>query len=33
MAHLITGYAGREHIQSADQGGFNAAFYIIKKKG
>lgn len=25
MAHLITGYAGQEHIQSADQGSFNAA--------
>lgn len=27
MAHLITGYAGSEHIQSADQGSFNAAFF------
>lgn len=27
MAHLITGYAGYEHIQSADQGSFNAAFF------
>lgn len=27
MAHLITGYAGEEHIQSADQGSFNASFF------
>lgn len=27
MAHLITGYAGFEHIMSADQGSFNAAFF------
>jgi len=27
MAHLITGYAGYEHIKSADQGSFNAAFF------
>lgn len=27
MAHLITGYAGEEHIQSKDQGSFNAAFF------
>ena len=27
MAHLITGYAGSEHIQSADDGAFNAAFF------
>lgn len=27
MAHLITGYKGEEHIQSADQGSFNAAFF------
>lgn len=27
MAHLITGYAGSEHIQSSDQGSFNAAFF------
>lgn len=26
MAHLVTGYAGVEHITSADQGSFNAAF-------
>lgn len=25
--HLITGYAGEEHIQSKDQGAFNAAFF------
>lgn len=27
MAHLITGYAGYEHIQSEDDGAFNAAFF------
>lgn len=27
MAHLITGYKGSEHIKSADQGSFNAAFF------
>lgn len=27
MAHLITGYAGEEHIGSKDQGSFNAAFF------
>lgn len=27
MVHLITGYAGEEHIQSADQGSFNASFF------
>ena len=27
MTHLITGYAGVEHIQSADAGAFNAAFF------
>lgn len=27
MAHLITGYAGIDHIKSADQGSFNAAFF------
>lgn len=27
MAHLITGFAGIEHIKSADQGSFNAAFF------
>lgn len=27
MAHLITGYAGYEHIQSADEGSFNASFF------
>lgn len=26
-AHLITGYAGEEHIMSEDQGSFNAAFF------
>lgn len=25
--HLITGYRGEEHIQSADQGSFNASFF------
>lgn len=25
--HLVTGYAGKEHIQSADQGSFNASFF------
>lgn len=25
--HLVTGYAGEEHIQSKDQGSFNAAFF------
>jgi len=25
--HLITGYAGEEHIMSADQGSFNASFF------
>lgn len=25
MIHLVTGYAGKEHITSADQGSFNAA--------
>jgi hypothetical protein len=25
--HLITGYMGEEHIQSADQGSFNASFF------
>ena len=27
MVHLITGYAGYEHIKSADQGSYNAAFF------
>lgn len=27
MAHLVTGYAGVEHIKSADQGSYNAAFF------
>jgi len=27
MAHLITGYAGYEHISSADDGAFNASFF------
>lgn len=27
MVHLITGYAGYEHIQSEDDGSFNAAFF------
>lgn len=27
MAHLITGYAGYEHIKSSDAGSFNAAFF------
>lgn len=27
MIHLITGYAGYEHIQSEDDGAFNAAFF------
>lgn len=27
MAHLITGYAGAEHILSADDGAFNASFF------
>ena len=27
MAHLITGFKGSEHIKSADQGSFNAAFF------
>ena len=27
MAHLITGYAGNEHIKSSDQGSFNASFF------
>lgn len=27
MAHLVTGYAGKEHIKSADQGSFNASFF------
>ena len=27
MAHLVTGYAGAEHITSADQGSFNASFF------
>lgn len=27
MAHLITGYAGYEHIRSSDEGAFNAAFF------
>ena len=27
MAHLVTGYAGSEHITSADDGAFNAAFF------
>lgn len=27
MAHLVTGYAGYAHIQSADQGSYNAAFF------
>lgn len=27
MVHLITGYAGTEHITSADDGSFNAAFF------
>ena len=37
MAHLITGYAGHEHIQSADEGAFNASIfgskqYVIESK-
>ena len=31
MAHLITGYAGYEHIQSADEGAFNASFFGDKQ--
>ena len=27
MVHLITGYAGFEHIQSEDDGAFNASFF------
>ena len=27
MAHLVTGYAGYEHIKSEDAGAFNAAFF------
>ena len=27
MAHLVTGYAGSEHIKSEDQGSFNASFF------
>ena len=27
MVHLVTGYAGYEHIKSADQRAFNAAFF------
>ncbi len=27
MTHLVTGYAGEEHIQSKDQGSFNASFF------
>lgn len=27
--HLITGYAGKEHISSADQGSFNAALFGV----
>lgn len=27
MVHLVTGYAGFEHITSADQGSFNASFF------
>lgn len=27
MTHLVTGYAGYEHIQSEDDGAFNAAFF------
>lgn len=27
MAHLVTGYAGQAHIQSADEGAFNASFF------
>lgn len=27
MMHLITGYAGYEHIQSEDEGAYNAAFF------
>ena len=27
MAHLVTGYAGKAHIKSADDGAFNAAFF------
>lgn len=27
MTHLITGYAGKEHIKSEDQGSFNASFF------
>lgn len=27
MAHLVTGYAGYEHIQSEDDGAFNASFF------
>lgn len=27
MAHLVTGYAGKAHIKSSDDGAFNAAFF------
>ena len=27
MAHLVTGYAGKAHIKSADDGAYNAAFF------
>lgn len=27
MVHLVTGYAGYEHIQSEDDGAFNSAFF------
>ena len=27
QTHLVTGYKGSEHIKSADQGSFNAAFF------
>lgn len=27
--HLVTGYAGEEHIHSADQGSFNASFFGV----
>jgi hypothetical protein len=27
MIHLVTGYAGKAHIQSADEGAFNASFF------
>lgn len=28
QTHLVTGYKGSEHIKSADQGSFNAAFSV-----